>query len=148
MYTFNASLARAPLNPQKNAPFLLHSVMYIHFIPTLSPHRVSIHGKVVNLKLCFNLGRNPGRLILEKQKTYKFYSILQRDHDLLILIRFGHILKEQLCPQFSGGSDAGKSRSEPYSRLRGRHIGLFLARLQAVGRAKPGPIRPGQAGPE
>jgi len=81
-------------------------------MPILSPHRVSMHGKVVNLKFVSILGRNVVRLILFKKKLYPFLSTLQRDHDALGFMVFGGVLREQLCRQFRGGSDVGKLRPE------------------------------------
>lgn len=50
--------------------FLSQAVVNTHIMPILSPHRFSVHGKVVNFK--FGLG--------SLKKTYPFLSTLQRDH--------------------------------------------------------------------
>ena len=76
----------------------------------LSPHRVSVRGKVVNLKFVSILGQNLRRLKLLKNKMYKFLSTLKCDHNVLFFMAFGCALREQLHRQFMGGPDAGNSR--------------------------------------
>ena len=76
----------------------------------LSPHRVSVRGKVVNLKFVSILGQNLRRLKLLKNKMYKFLSTLKCNHNVLVFMAFGCALREQLHRQFMGGSDAGNSR--------------------------------------
>jgi hypothetical protein len=68
--------------------------MNIHFMPILSPHRVSERGKVVHLKFVSILGRNIGRLLPLKNKMYTFISKLQCDHDVLLFIEIEHVLRE------------------------------------------------------
>ena len=67
-----------------------------------APHRVSVRGKAVNLNFVSIFGRNLRRLILSKNKTYRFLYILQQNHNVLIFTAFGHV---------SGSSCSGNATS-------------------------------------